>query len=197
MKTIQMICYLKRHAYRDKLQRKNLINLFSHCCMRHQDSVLMTTYQVDDFKGVLTGFWNTINSLKYAVKTELIFMISEDDVLEEIEVALKDHFVPNKLPIKVIYVPYHGEKSEQLIEHFEKLIYCNFSGTGPADENGEQRIDASECIKKLDASGMIAHRTVRCKITPEFDLAMSVYTERLDLLSAEENDEYFLSINAL
>lgn len=197
MKTIQMICYLKRHAYRDKLQRKDLINLISHCCMRHQDSLLMTTYHVEDFKGVLTGFWNTINSLRYAVKTELIFMISEDDVLDEIEVALKDYFVANKLPIKVIYVPYHGEQSERLIEQFEKLIYCNFADTGPADENGEPRVDASECIKELDASGMIGHREVRCKITPEFNSAMSVYTERLDLLSQEENDEFFLSINAL
>lgn len=197
MKTIQMICYLKRHEYRDKAQRKNLINLISHCCMRHKDSLLMTTYLVEDFKGVLTGFWNTINSLRYAVKTELIFMVSDDDNLEEIEIALKDYFVTNKLPIKVIYVPYHGEQSERLIEQFEKLIYCNFTDTGPDDKNGEPRVDASECIKEFDASGMIHHREVRCKITAELDLAMSVYTERLDLLNQEEHDELFLSINAL
>ncbi len=197
MKTIQMICYLKRHAYRDTLQRKNLINLYSHCCMRYQESLLMTTYKVEDSKGVLTGFWNTINGLRYAVKTELIFIITEDDIIEEIELALKDYFVENNLPIKVIYVPYNGDHSERLIEQFERLIYCNFADTGPADANSEPRIDASECIKELDASGMIGHREVRCKITPEFDSAISVYTERLDLLSQEENNDLFLSISAL
>lgn len=194
MKTIQMICYLKRHEYRDKLRRENLVNLYSHCCMRHKDELLMTTYRVDDFKSVLVGFWNTINNLKFAVKTELIFFISNEDILEEIEVALKDHFVANKSPIKAIYVPYSGINSEQLIEQFERLVYCNFTDTGP---EAEQRINASECIKELDASGMIGHRTVRCKITPELASAMSVYTDRLDSLSQAENDELFLSINTL
>lgn len=197
MKTIQMICYLKRHEYRDKLQRKDLVNLYSHCCMRYQDNLLMTAYKVDDFKGVLVGFWNTINNLRFSVKTELIFMISQDDIIEEIELALKDYFVVNKLPIRVIYVPYNGEQSEQLIEQFERLIYCNFADTGPTVEGGEPRIDASECIKEFDASGMIECREVRCKITPELDSALSVYTERLDLLSQEQNDELFLSMNIL
>lgn len=177
MKSIQMVCYLKRHSYRKAMQTKRVEYLYSHCSMHYQGKLLMVAYQVQDYKGVLTGFWHTINQLKQAVKIELIFLISEEDNLEEIEIALKSHFVENKLAFKVLYSDCSTAQSQELISEFEKQIYPEFT-------------------LEFDQSGMTGERKVRCEISSEFNAIFSVYTERLDLLSQQsKQDEFYLSFN--
>lgn len=195
MDSVQLLCYVKYHNYRDRNLRQDVVNIYSHCSMRFSENLLMTTTQIQDHNEVLNGFWRCIENLKKDVPIELVCFVEETTDIDKLIRFLTKAQESDKFKIKqlkVLFVNEQENKTEQLYHHFEELVYSKPNNS--VSDSNEQKIELSpekiktfiDVMRSFDESGMSAFRKITCKISAELDSEFSVYTE---ILKTHLNDE--------
>lgn len=185
---MQLLCYVKRHNYRDRTLRQDIVNIYSHCSMRFSENLLMTTTQIHDQNEVLNGVWRCIENLKKEVPVELVCIVEEATDIDKLDRFLLKAQESDKFKIKqlkVLFVQQQEHNVSQLFHHFEDLVYSKPHQGMPGPDNEtielspEQMKMVVDVMRSFDESGMSAFRKITCKITAELDNEFSVYTEIL------------------
>lgn len=192
---MQLLCYVKRHNYRDRNLRQDIVNIYSHCSMRFSENLLMTTTQIQDQNEVLNGVWRCIENLKKEVPVELVCIVEEATDIDKLDRFLLKAQESDKFKIKqlkVLFIKQQENDVSQLFHHFEDLVYSKPHQAIPGPDNElvelspEQMKMIADAMRSFDESGMSAFRKITCKISSELDKEFSVYTE---ILKTNLNDE--------